>query len=129
MAINVFNPGPMNGQTWASLADLLTVDSNPANIYQHLAELNKKPIMLAEWASSEPGPNDPKGVTKGQWIIDAADALITQFRRIRAVVWFDEPNGSNQLQLDSSTDSLQAARRAFGGCSSSTRRHRSPPSY
>jgi hypothetical protein len=73
-------------------------------------------MMLAEWASSEPVAGDPAGVTKGQWILDAAQALVTQFPRITAAVWYSEPSLPSQLQLDSSADSLAGARTAFGGC-------------
>src|SRR5437773_483380 len=73
-------------------------------------------MMLAEWASAEPIAGDPAGVTKGQWIIDAANAMRTKFPRIRAAIWFNLSN--TKWALNSSTNSMAGARTAFGGCGS-----------
>jgi hypothetical protein len=54
------------------------------------------------------------GVTKGQWIIDSALALGSQFPRIKAVVWFSENGGV--FALDSSANSLAGATIGFGAC-------------
>jgi Glycosyl hydrolase family 26 len=109
MAIDVFNWGASGGG-WASLSQGL----NATQVYSRLASLSGKPMMLAEWASTEPGPQDPPGVSKGQWILDAAQALTTEFPRIGAAVWFSDTGTA--FALDSSSDSLAAAKSAFGGC-------------
>src|SRR6266516_380600 len=91
------------------------VDWMAVDAYNRLASLNAdKPMMLAEWASAEPTSGDPPGVTKGQWIIDAARSLGDQFPRIKAVVWFNLTG--TPFALDSSSDSLAGAQTAFGGC-------------
>jgi hypothetical protein len=85
------------------------------NVYDRTALLNAdKPMMLAEWAGVEPTSSDPAGVTKGQWIVAAAQSLVRYFPRIKAVVWFSRTG--TPLALDSSPDSLAGARTAFGGC-------------
>jgi hypothetical protein len=83
-------------------------------IYNKLAALSSKPMMFAEWGSAEPVAGDPVGVTKGQWIIDSALALGSQFPRIKAVVWFSENGGV--FALDSSASSLAGAKIGFGAC-------------
>jgi len=106
----VYNWGA-NGGGWASLAYGLTV----VQTYARVAALNAtKPMMLAEWASAEPTSGDPPGVTKGQWIIDAARSLAIQFPRVKAVVWFNRTG--TPFALDSSSDSMAGAQTAFGGC-------------
>jgi beta-mannanase len=110
MAIDVFNWGA-NGGGWASLSQGL----NGTQVYSRLAGLSTKPIMLAEWGSTEPGPQDPPGVSKGQWILDAAQALKSQYPLITAAVWLSDTG--TPFALDSSSDSLTAAQTAFGGCS------------
>src|SRR5205814_3651051 len=84
-----------------------------AALYSRIAGLSNKPIMLAEWGSREATSADPAGVTKAQWIKDAAQALTTMFTRIKAVVWFSY---STTFPIDSSAASMAAALAAFGGC-------------
>ena len=110
MAIDIFNWGA-NGGGWVSLSSGLSVYTN---VYANLAGLSSRPMMLAEWASVEPVPADPTGVTKAGWIRSAAQALANEFPRITAVVWFNASGTS--LALDSSSSSLSGARAAFGGC-------------
>src|SRR5260370_36513866 len=81
-------------------------------------------MMLAEWGSVEPVAGDPAGVTKGQWIIDAAQAFGTQFPRISAAIWFNA--SGTTWALDSSANSMAGAATAFGGCPA-TRSSPSPP--
>jgi glycosyl hydrolase family 26 len=111
MAIDVYNWGHAAG-TWESLTQLLS----DMQIYNKLAALSSKPMMFAEWGTAEPVAGDPAGVTKGQWIIDSAQALGSQFTRIKAVVWFSENGGV--FALDSSSNSLAGAKTAFGSCNS-----------
>src|SRR5216684_5275376 len=113
MAIDAYNWGVTGGATWESLAQALS----DQQIYNKLVSLNAtKPIILAEWASNDATPADPPGVSKGQWIIDAAAALGSQFPRITAAVWFSDTGGT--LAIDSSASSLAGAKTAFGGCTS-----------
>src|SRR5437899_3387496 len=111
MAIDVYNWGA-NGGGWASLAQGLTV----VQTYARVAGLNAKPMMLAEYASAEPVAGDPAGVTKGQWIIDAAGAMGAQFPRLKAAIWFNQEGGT--FALNSSGGSMAGAASAFGGCGS-----------
>lgn len=113
MAIDVYNWGARGGSSWESMAQALS----DQQIYNRLISLNAtKPIILAEWATNEPAAGDPPGVTKGQWIIDAAAALGTQFPRITGTVWFSDTGSS--LAIDSSANSIAGAKAAFGGCGS-----------
>src|SRR5207245_478165 len=110
MAIDVYNWGA-NGGGWGSLAFGLTV----VNTYARVAALNTtKPMMLAEYGSAEPVAADPLGVTKGQWILDAAAAMGSQFTRLQAAIWFSDTGTT--FALDSSADSMAGAKTAFGGC-------------
>ncbi len=112
MAIDVYNWGAAAGG-WASLASAL---GSMTNIYTRVAGLSNKPMMLAEWASAEPVAGDPAGVTKGQWIVDAAGAMASQFPRLKAAIWFNQEGST--FALDSSAGALAGAGTAFGGCGS-----------
>jgi beta-mannanase len=109
MAIDVYNWGAAGGG-WASLSQGL----DATQVYSRLAALSSRPIMLAEWASTEAGPGDPAGASKSQWILDAAQAIASKYTRITAAVWFS-PSGT-PFALDSSPASIAAAKTAFGGC-------------
>ena len=111
MAIDVFNWGASAGG-WSSLAQGL----HATGVYTHLADMSSRPMMLAEWASVEAGPQDPPAVSKAEWISDAATDLGAHFDRIKAVVWFS--SSGTPFALDSSPQSLAAAQAAFGGCDS-----------
>jgi hypothetical protein len=121
MAIDVYNWGAAAGG-WASLASAL---GSMTNIYTRIAGLSNKPMMLAELASAEPVAGDPAGVTKGQWIIDAARAMGTQFLRVKAAIWFNREGST--FALDSSPGSLAGAGTAFGGCGSAGPASRAAP--
>jgi beta-mannanase len=113
LAIDIYNWGA-NGGGWASLAQGLTA----VQTYSRVASLNaSKPMMLAEYGSAERVAGDPAGVTKGQWIVDAAAAMGSRFPRIRAAIWFNQEG--TEWALDSSATTLSGARKAFGGCGSS----------
>jgi beta-mannanase len=79
---------------WTTFAALLT-----GSPYQDYAA--KKPIMLPETASAEVGGN------KAAWIMAMHQNLTTEFRGIRAVVWFDI-NKETDWRIDSSPSSLAA---------------------
>jgi beta-mannanase len=102
LAADVYNWG--STQSWASWQ---TISFLYARAYAQLTALNRtKPLMLSEWASKEQGGN------KASWILDAAATIPRQFPRTRAVVWFSR--SGDQFALDSSAESLSAARNAFG---------------
>src|SRR5258706_3719345 len=116
MAIDVYNWGAAAGG-WASLAQGLTV----VQTYARVAGLNAtKPMMLAEYASAEPVAGDPAGVTKGQWIIDAAWAMGAPFPRLKAALWVNQE--SSNFSVNSSPGSLVGAASALRG-----RRSTQPP--
>ncbi len=79
---------------WTTFAALLT-----GSPYQDYAA--KKPIMLPETASAEVGGD------KAAWIKTMHQNLTTEFRGIRAVVWFDI-NKETDWRIDSSPSSLAA---------------------
>ncbi len=109
MAIDVFNWGAAGGG-WATLSQGLEA----TQVYERLASLSTKPMILGEWASTEATPSDPAGASKSQWILDAAQALSSTYTRITAAVWFNWAGST--FALDSSSASLAAANTAFGGC-------------
>jgi hypothetical protein len=110
LAIDAYNWG----STWGSWEPLAQVLSD-VHVYNRLAALNAtKPMMLAEWASAEPVAGDPPGVSKGQWIVDAVQALANQFPRVTSIVWFSATGTT--FALDSSAGSIAGARTAWGGC-------------
>jgi beta-mannanase len=119
MAIDVYNWGAAGGG-WASLSSAL---GSMTNVYTRVAGLSNKPMMLAEWASAEPVAGDPLGVTKGQWIIDSAAAMVSQFPRLKAVIWFNQ----GTFALNSSANSQAGAAIAFGGCGSTPAPPPPPP--
>ena len=109
LAIDAYN----SNNSWASPHDEI------APIYTEISALNsRKPMMLAEVASQATPPAGAVPVDKAAWISDLAQDLPRSFPRIRAVVWFNELN--TELTVDSSADVLEAAARAFGGCTQST---------
>lgn len=68
-----------------------------------------KPMLLAEFASSEAGA--PAGSSKGQWITQAFEALPTEFPAVRGLMWFDyEENGKGwPLETSKSAEAAFAA--------------------
>jgi beta-mannanase len=105
LGVSIYNPGAP--ATWRSLSEIF------GDAYTKLAALSgggRRPIMVAEWSSVEPGGS------KAQWITQAAADLATRFTLVKAVVWFDQPDvdPKGQFPLDSSPSALAAARAAFG---------------
>jgi endoglucanase len=95
VGIDAYNWGSSSSCcVWQSFAALLT-----GSPYQDYAA--KKPIMLPETASAEVGGN------KAQWITDMHHDLMTEFRGIRAVVWFDI-NKETDWRIASSPSALAA---------------------
>ncbi len=72
--------------------------------YADLADVTKKPLMIAETASAEPGGD------KSSWIKDAFfRAIPNKFPRIQAVIWFDK-NEAISWRVNSSARVLAAFR-------------------
>jgi hypothetical protein len=83
---------------WIELTDLF----GPS--YDALAALTRKPIMIAEVASTEIGGDKAAWITHG-----LLTALPVRFPRIRMVIWFDE-NKETDWRVDSSAASLASYR-------------------
>jgi len=67
-----------------------------------------KPIMIAEFASTERTANDPDGVTKAAWIKDAISRISSpDYRRIRAFFWFNIEK-DRDWRIETSAQSLRA---------------------
>jgi hypothetical protein len=101
MGFSAYNWGTSGGgDGWEAIDEIV------GNTYGVLRSINpNKPIMLAEWASSEYGGD------KAAWIAEAPLKIVTMFPAIRAVVWFG--HGTDWM-LDSSAAALAASRVAFG---------------
>jgi hypothetical protein len=70
-----------------------------------------KPVMVAEFASSEKGEMTGDPVTKADWIRDAlSEQLQVYFPHIRAVVWFNwgADEADHDWEVESSPESIQA---------------------
>lgn len=65
-----------------------------------------KPIMIAEFASSEQGGN------KANWITNAFQRIKTDYPRIKAFIWFDIIK-ETEWAIDSSLESLAAFQKAM----------------
>src|SRR5262249_55295085 len=69
----------------------------------------KKPLAFVEWGTKE-DPSNPQ--RKATWFRDALKALDTQYKDVRAVVYFDErkhEHGTiNDWRIDTSAPSLAA---------------------
>jgi beta-mannanase len=83
-------------------------------VYNQIAPLNGKPIMLAEIGSQANPPFGANPPTQAAWITAMAQSLPASFPRIQAMVWFNDVNTA--FALDYSAAELAAARTAFGGC-------------
>lgn len=77
------------------------------DLYHRLIALAPgKPIMIAEFASSEQGGD------KAAWITDAFQQIKTAYSRIKAFIWFDVVKETDWA-IDSSPESLTAFRKAI----------------
>jgi mannan endo-1,4-beta-mannosidase len=96
-----FNWGsnPTNPHTWKSFEEIF------GPTYRKLTTriAPKKPVVLAEMASTGPGR------AKANWIRNMFEELQTNFRRIRGLIWFDQVDRGVDWPLETSP----AAARAF----------------
>ena len=99
-----YNWGTFTGHVWQPFSSVF----QPT--YHDLLGITRRPMMIAEMASTEQGGN------KAGWISDAYAAQIPQhFPGLRAVVWFNE-NKETDWRIESS----QAAQNAFAGAIASS---------
>lgn len=76
-----------------------------ASSYDALSRLTSKPMMIAETGSAE------NGGSKAAWITSAFDHEIPRFTRLRALVWFNGSEGSDQdFRYNSSPSAANAFR-------------------
>jgi len=89
----------VDGYNWGN-ADWQSFEQVFANIYPLLAA-KKKPIIIGEMASAEPGGD------KGAWIDGIVPALKTRYPMFKALVWFDVDK-ERDWRINSSTAALAA---------------------
>jgi hypothetical protein len=102
VALDGYNWGADLG--WRSFTDVF----GPS--YETLTRLSPKPVMIAETGCNQTGGD------KAAWITSAFGREIPQFKRLRAVVWFNATHagGKEDWRVDSSPQSLRAFRTAVG---------------
>jgi membrane-bound metal-dependent hydrolase YbcI (DUF457 family) len=72
--------------------------------YRKLVSISpRKPIMISEIGSSEAGGSKPR------WLRRTLERALPRLKRVRAVVWFDAPDGPD-FRVDSSEAALAAFR-------------------
>ncbi len=71
--------------------------------YRRLVRIGSKPIMIAETGSNEAGGN------KVRWLHRTLRHQLPRLKRVRAVVWFDAPDGAD-FRVNSSPAALDAFR-------------------
>lgn len=86
-----------NQESWLSFEQIF------GNAYKILIRISRRPIMIAEFASSE------KGGDKAKWIIDAFTSIKQSFDRINLLIWFDE-NKECDWRIASSSQALSTFR-------------------
>lgn len=100
----------MDGYNWGTSrpwSRWRSFDEIFGDFYRRLAELApEKPIMIAEFASSEQGGD------KAQWITDAFRRIKTAYPKIKAFVWFNIFKETS-WSIDSSPESLEAFQQAM----------------
>jgi hypothetical protein len=100
LCMDGYNTGthPLRSGGWKSFAELF------GETYSALLSLSpRKPIMIAEFASTEVGGS------KAAWIQDAlTDDLPNQFPEVKAIVWFNWNNRGMDWAIESSPESQAA---------------------
>lgn len=107
VALDGYNRGP---QIWRWFTQVF------GDSYNELTALTNKPLMIAEFASSEALPQQAAlDDTKAKWITSAfTDEIPNRFPRVRAVVWFNEDkDGQEKDGFDWRIESSDAAESAF----------------
>ncbi len=99
LALDGFNWGePTSWQSFPKIFD---------RSYRKLTRIARKPIMIAETGSDE------SGGSKARWLHRTLRHQLPRLKRIRAVVWFDAPDGSD-FRVNSSPAALDAFREGIG---------------
>ena len=78
-------------------------------LYDDSVALSDKPIMIAEFGSSE---FEYEGLTKADWITDTFTKIKTEYPRIKMFTWF-QINKERDWRVNSSPESLAAFRKAM----------------
>lgn len=100
VAVDAYNWGSsQEWSRWSSLSSMI------AGVYDDYAA--RKPIMVAETASSEHGGD------KAAWLRSVQSSLQSQFPSVAALVYFDQAKETN-WQVDSSSSALKAFRTLAG---------------
>jgi beta-mannanase len=104
VGLDVYNTGPdldWGKPRWESLGEVLSAP------YQAATAISTRPVLLPEVGSAE------SGGSKAQWITNALTTDLSQFPRVRGLVWFDV-NKEQAWNLDSSPSALHAWLAAVG---------------
>jgi beta-mannanase len=100
----------MTGYNWGAArpwSQWRSFDAIFGDLYRRLVALAPdKPIIIAEFASSESGGD------KSQWVTDAFRRIKEAYPLIKAFVWFDIVKETDWA-IDSSSESLEAFRQAM----------------
>ncbi len=99
VGLDGFNWG--KGGKWQSFTEIF------GSSYDTMIQLSSRPMIVAETASNET-PGD-----KAAWMTSALDREIPRFRRVKAVVWFNEAFSGVNARIDSSARTLAAFRKAI----------------
>jgi hypothetical protein len=98
VALDGYNWGRAHWPGWQSLAEVFGAS------YGRLTALSRKPVMIAETASTELGGD------KARWILQGLlQELPSRLPRVRAVVWFNR-DGDADWRVNSSPSALRAFR-------------------
>ncbi|HMI80327.1 MAG TPA: glycosyl hydrolase [Solirubrobacterales bacterium] len=95
---------PVNAQRWKSFGQLF--DKTYEQLTKKVAR--RKPIMLAEFASS------PHGGHKALWIKNMFEKLPRKYPRIRGLIWFDSFDRGVNWPLETSATATRAFSRGIG---------------
>lgn len=96
-----YNWGTIQNHTWQSLTDVFQ------ETYDEITTLSQKPLMIAETASTEQGGD------KATWITEAfSPALMKNFPRVKAFIWFNE-NKESDWRIESSPAATKAFAQAI----------------
>jgi hypothetical protein len=101
VALDGYNYSVVDKDPWIAFPQLF----GPS--YAILARLTHRPMMIGETASAEAGGN------KAKWISGIGTALKEQFKRVRALIWFQRIKETD-WRVNSSSSSLKAFRALVG---------------
>lgn len=76
------------------------------DVYQNLAALSAKPLLIGEFAAAE------QGGSKAAWLADAFAQIESNYPRVKLFCWFNI-NKERDWRIESSSSSEAAFRRAI----------------